>query len=167
MRRTVVLAAGLLCGIALGAAPAFAADETFSKAELDQPLAPVALYPDSLRSQILEDEEPSPLGPMFGEVLPGLGYHGYHFRVLRGQGPHAPGGAYDYVWSGSMIGGFGVVAWPAEYRETGVMTFISSHDGLVYESDLGADGDALARATGRFDPGPGWSRVEPPETPEE
>jgi hypothetical protein len=65
-------------------------------------------------------------------------YHGYYFRVLKSQGPDAAGGALDYVVNGKMIGGFALVAWPAEYGVSGIGTFIINHDGVVYEKDLGA-----------------------------
>jgi hypothetical protein len=94
----------------------------------------------------------SPLGPRFGDALPGDAYHGYHFRILHAQGPNARGGAYDYRVKGRMIAGFGLVAWPAKYGDTGVMTFLLNHDGQLYEKDLGPGSDAIARAMMRFDP---------------
>jgi hypothetical protein len=86
-------------------------------------------------------------------------FHGYFFRVLKRQGSHAPLGALDYVIEGKMIGGFALVAWPAAYRTSGVKTFIVSHDGVVYEKDLGTDTAKIASAMSRFDPGPGWTPV--------
>ncbi|MBX5461261.1 MAG: DUF2950 domain-containing protein [Steroidobacteraceae bacterium] len=89
-------------------------------------------------------------------------YHGYYFKVLKGQGASAPLGAMDFVIDGLMIGGFALMAAPAQHGETGVKTFIVSHDGVVYEKDLGPDTlQAFAAAT-RFDPDGTWSRV--PET---
>ena len=67
------------------------------------------------------------------------GFHGYYFKILKGQGPAAPNGAIDYVIEGIMIGGFALVAVPAEYRVTGVKTFIVNYDGVVYQKDLGPD----------------------------
>jgi hypothetical protein len=84
-------------------------------------------------------------------------YHGYYFRMLTGQGPHAKGGALDYVVKGRMIGGFAAVAYPAQYANSGVMTFIVDHDGVVYQRDLGPDTAEKARAMTRFDPGPEWT----------
>ena len=115
------------------------------------------------------DEPPSPLGALVARAeaegypakRPGgarVPYWGYYYRIVKAQGPHAPGGAYDYVVRGGMIGGFALVAYPAEYGASGVMTFIVSHDGVVYQKDLGPDTAAAARALTRFDPDPTWSR---------
>jgi hypothetical protein len=109
---------------------------------------------------------PSPLGPAVEAArrAPGAGddgYFGYRYRLLTGQGSHAPGGAYDYVVGGRMVGGFAVVAWPARWGETGVATFMVSHDGRLVERDLGPDTAARVDAIRRFDPGPGWRPVEP------
>lgn len=87
-------------------------------------------------------------------------YHGYFFRILTSQGPNAAGGAYSYVANGRMIGGFGLVAWPVNYGSSGIMTFITNQDGVVYQQDLGDDTDRAAKAIKAFDPGPGWVRVE-------
>jgi hypothetical protein len=111
-------------------------------------------------------EEPSPLGPALAVTRArdtdlDDGYFGYRFKLLTAQGKHAPGGAYDYVVRGRMIGGFAVVAWPAQYGETGVMTFMVSHDGVLYEKDLGPGTAARAGAMTRFDPDPTWRKVEP------
>ncbi len=86
-------------------------------------------------------------------------FHGYRFRVLTRQGKHAPLGTMDYVVKGHMIGGFALVAWPAAYRSSGVKTFIVSHDGVVWEQDLGPDTAAIASRMKAFDPGPGWTKV--------
>jgi hypothetical protein len=83
-------------------------------------------------------------------------YHGYYFRPLKSQGPDAPGGAFDYVVSGKMIGGFALVAWPAEYGVSGVLTFIINHDGVVFEKDLGSATSAQARRMTRFNPDKTW-----------
>ena len=98
-------------------------------------------------------EKRSPLGELVttaeGRQAGGSGgpspFHGYFFRILTAQGPSAPGGAKDYIANGEMSGGFALVAWPAEYDVTGVMTFVVSHDGIVHEKDLGAETTALAR----------------------
>jgi hypothetical protein len=89
-------------------------------------------------------------------------YHGYFFKVLKRQGPAAPMGEMDYVVEGAMIGGFALVAAPAEYEVTGVKTFMVSHDGVVYEKDLGPTTVEQFRAMERFDPDPSWSPVEEP-----
>ena len=81
------------------------------------------------------------------------GYQGYHYRILTGAGPVSPGGAYTYIVGGRMRNGFAAIAWPAQYGETGVMSFMISHDGVVFEKDLGKDGAAVAEAMKTFDPG--------------
>jgi hypothetical protein len=86
-------------------------------------------------------------------------YHGYYYRVLKSQGPDAAGGAVDYVVNGKMIGGFALVAWPAEYGVSGVGTFIINHDGVVYEKDLGAGTAVQARQMTRFNPDKSWQQV--------
>jgi hypothetical protein len=110
-------------------------------------------------------ETPSPLGPAVAAARAAgrgpSGYYGYRYRLLGGQGPNAAGGAYDYTVRGRQIGGFAAIAWPSAYGETGVMTFMVSHDGVVYEQDLGPGTSARAAAITRFDPGPGWRRAEP------
>jgi hypothetical protein len=111
------------------------------------------------------DDPPSPLGAAFataGSRQDGhAGYYGYHYKLLTSQGPHAPGGAYDYVADGKLFGGFAVIAWPVRYADTGIKSFMVSHDGQVYERDLGPDGAAKAAAMQSFDPGPGWAKVSP------
>jgi hypothetical protein len=108
---------------------------------------------------------PSPLGPAFsgaGTSHAGKdGYYGYHYKLLNAQGPNAPGGAYSYLVNGRLFGGFAVLAWPVRYQDTGVMSFMISHDGQVYERDLGADSTVKAREIKIFDPGPGWRKVSP------
>jgi hypothetical protein len=85
-------------------------------------------------------------------------YHGYYYRILTSQGPAAPGGALDFVVRGHMIGGFGVVAWPAEYGNSGLKTFITSHHGHVYQKDLGESTDTIARAMKSYNPDASWER---------
>jgi Protein of unknown function (DUF2950) len=113
-------------------------------------------------------EPESPLGPLVAAASGG-GYgrgdgsprpfHGYLFRILEAQGPAAPGGAMDYVVGGQLIGGFGVLAVPAEYGATGVQTFMASHAGVVYQRNLGPDTSRAARGIKAFDPEPGWDVV--------
>ena len=86
-------------------------------------------------------------------------YHGYFFKVLKGQGPAAPLGQLDYVVNGAMIGGFALIAAPAEYRNTGVKTFIVSNDGVVYQKDLGPNTLELAKKIDRFNPDKTWTPV--------
>jgi len=87
-------------------------------------------------------------------------FHGYYFKVLMGQGPAARLGQLDYVINGAMIGGFALVAWPAEYRVTGVQTFIVSYDGVVYQKDLGPDTAKIAAAMDRYDPDKTWHETD-------
>ncbi|WP_224007935.1 DUF2950 domain-containing protein [Cupriavidus pinatubonensis] len=89
------------------------------------------------------------------------GYHGYHYKLLTSQGPHAPGGARNYVVNDEWFGGFALIAWPIRYQKTGLMSFMVSHEGQVYERDMGADGAAKAAAMKSFDPGFGWRKVSP------
>jgi Protein of unknown function (DUF2950) len=84
-------------------------------------------------------------------------FDGYYFRILTKQGSAAKGGAKDYILDGKMTGGFAVVAYPAEYRNSGIMTFLVGPDGIVYQKDLGVDTTALAKALTDYDPGEGWS----------
>jgi len=121
-----------------------------------------------------EGEAPSPLGPLVaqaasegyipdpagseGEASPA--YHGYRFRLLTGQGENAPGGAYDYAVNGELIGGFATIAFPTKYGNSGVMTFMVSHDGAVYETDLGPETTTQALAIETFDPSPQWKKSE-------
>jgi hypothetical protein len=113
-------------------------------------------------------EEQSPLGELFATASrqgyrAGSGrapYHGYYYKILTKQGPAATGGAADYVVRGKMIGGFGLVAYPADYRNSGVMTFIVNHTGTVFQKDLGPGTAALAETMTSFDPGPGWKKVD-------
>ena len=109
------------------------------------------------------DVDESPLGPLIAQQPPkGPGYWGYHYKILTAQGKDAPGGAYDYVIGGRMRAGFALVAWPVRYGDTGVMTFMINHAGIVYQKDLGPSTDAIARAMTRFDPDDSWHKASPP-----
>lgn len=98
----------------------------------------------------------SPLGPLFGDATPGADWHGYHFRILTAQGPSAPGGAYNYVLGKDMSRGFALIAWPAQYGESGLTSFMISHDGQIFEKDLGPAGERTAKAMKSFDPDDSW-----------
>jgi hypothetical protein len=111
-------------------------------------------------------EPVSPFGPFIAEISAliqgkelGDPYRGYYYRVLKGQTENAPGGAYDYVINGNMIAGFALLAWPAEYGETGVMTFQVSHQGDVLEADLGPETAEVAPAFDAYDPDATWTEV--------
>jgi hypothetical protein len=102
-------------------------------------------------------EEGRPLGANHPEPTP---FHGYYFKILTGQGRAASGGSRSYVVKGAMSGGFALVAWPAQYDATGVMTFIVNQDGVVRERDLGTSTDALARKMTVYDPDTSWRPVQ-------
>ncbi len=117
-----------------------------------------------------QDGSESPLGPMVAEAQ-GEGYltktsnseqsgprpfHGYYFKILKRQGQNAPGGKYDYVINGNMIGGFALVAWPADYGDSGVMTFMINQQGRVYQKDLGPSTDSIAKKMDAYDPDSSW-----------
>ena len=115
------------------------------------------------------DGDESPLGPFVAEAsaegyeqakaAPDAApapYHGYYYRILTSQGSHGPGGAMTYVKDGKMIGGFALIAWPAEHGVSGVMTFMVSREGVVYQKDLGAGTTELAKAINQFDPDASW-----------
>ncbi len=119
--------------------------------------------------KVKEGEEQSPLGP-FAAAAQKQGYtkkgekpqpfYGYYYRILNGQGKNAPGGAYDYMVKGNMIGGFALVAYPAKYASSGVMTFIVNHDGVVYQKDLGRNTEKTAQSMKRFDSDSTWKKAQ-------
>jgi hypothetical protein len=116
------------------------------------------------------DEPESPIGPLLAYAgrddstkqrsTGPIPFHGYDYRLLTRQGTHAPGGAQNYIVNGKMSRGFAFVAYPAEYRSSGVMTFIVNQDGLVYEKDLGAQTAGIAQRLSVYDPDPTWHRAE-------
>ena len=124
---------------------------------------------DGLYWEAKPGEEESPFGDLFARATregykktdnKPVPYHGYYFKILKAQGKDAPGGAYDYVVKGRMIGGFGLVAYPANYGVSGVMTFVVNHDGMVYEKNLGKDTAKTAQAMKRFNPDKTWKKAE-------
>ena len=139
-----------------------------------QKLASTEGLKDGLYWPTSSDEPQSPLGEQFARarsegyfekgVAAGQGYRGYIYRLLTAQGPSAAGGAYDYLVNGKMIGGFALLAFPVDYGNSGVMSFIVNHDGVVYSKDLGADTAKAAGAIAAFDPDSSWTReaaIEP------
>lgn len=106
---------------------------------------------DSLSWDSAPGEALSPLGSLVADRSAGGGYHGYFFRILKAQGENAQGGTYNY-----MRAGFAVIAWPVDYGESGIMSFMVSHDGIVYEQDQGDDSAAIAEKMSLYDPGTGW-----------
>jgi len=125
---------------------------------------------DGLYWPAKEGEEQSPFGPFVAELpaymqdrdLQKQGkepYMGYYFRILTRQGENAPGGRYDYIINGNMIAGFGMIATPAEYGETGIMTFVVNHQGKIFEKDLGDDTALAAAAIQDYNPDTSWKLV--------
>jgi hypothetical protein len=123
---------------------------------------------DGLYWPAAANEPQSPLGEAFAAATiqgyrPGLEpapYHGYRYKILTAQGPNAPGGTMNYVAKGNLIGGFGLVAYPAEYGNSGVMTFTVNHSGVVFQKDLGPNTAGITRRMTAFDPDPSWRRVD-------
>jgi len=125
---------------------------------------------DGLYWKAVDGEPQSPIGPLVASaVAQGYAksqqgaptpYRGYYFHVLTRQGKNAPGGAKNYVVNGKMTQGFAFVAYPAEYRSSGVMTFIVTEDGVVYQKDLGRKTDVLAKAMKEYDCNPSWHKAE-------
>ena len=121
---------------------------------------------DGLYWQTQAGEPASPLGPLTAgargqgndKAGPAAPYHGYNYKILTGQGKDASGGAYDYIIDGKMIGGFALVAYPARWGGSGVMTFICNHEGVVYERKLGKDTVATASAMTVYNPDSGWEK---------
>ena len=118
-----------------------------------------------------EGEPESPFGPLAAQAAQeGYGnssyadmpdpYHGYIFKIIKAQGENAEGGAFDYVVNGKMILGFALVAYPAQYGSSGIMTFIINQGGVVYQKDLGKDTDTIVSAMKSYDPDKSWKKVE-------
>jgi len=123
---------------------------------------------DGLYWPMSEGEPESPLGPQVdeaqdagypGPLVSGIPYGGYYFRILKAQGPNAQGGAKNYMQSGRMVGGFALVAWPAVFESTGIMTFIVGPDGDIYQKDLGPETASIAAKMTTYDPDLTWSRI--------
>jgi len=108
----------------------------------------------------------SPLGPFFanaakeGYAKRGEPYHGYYFKILKQQGPAAAGGAYQYVENGKMFGGYAIIAWPANYGNSGIMSFISNQDGVIYQRNLGKDSAKIAQKINSFNPDKNWQTID-------
>jgi len=114
---------------------------------------------DGLYWETAPDEPESPLGPRFAEKRTEDSYYGYHYRILTSQGENAPGGAIDYLDKDNLVGGFAAVAWPVEYGDSGVMSFMLSRDGVLYEALLGPDGEGAVDSMSGFDPDARWKPV--------
>ncbi|MEN8264057.1 MAG: DUF2950 domain-containing protein [Nitrospirota bacterium] len=122
---------------------------------------------DGLYWEVKEGKEESPLGPLIArasrkgykddDISP---FYGYYYKILKAQGKHADGGAYDYVVNGKMILGFALIAYPAEYSNSGVMTFMVNQQGVIYEKNIGGDTRSIAEKIEIFDPEDTWTKVE-------
>lgn len=143
-----------------GGNPTFAQKLTSSEGQKDGLYWPVA-----------EGEKESPFGPLIARATeegytggldedPPEPFHGYYFKILKGQSPHANGGAFDYVAGGRMVLGFALVAYPAKYEASGIMTFIVNQEGVIYEKDLGEETASQALAMTDFDPDQSWQKYE-------
>jgi len=126
---------------------------------------------DGLYWKAAEGQPQSPIGPLVAQAVAEgytpthdgaapTPYRGYYYRILTRQGAGAPGGAKSYIVNGKMIGGFAFIAYPAEYRSSGVMTFIVGADGVVYRKDLGPNTAAIAKAMKTYNPDPSWNKDE-------
>jgi len=157
-----------------------------SVAEYAQKLSSTPGKHDGLYWETVEGENPSPLGKLIAgasaeghpssQVSPGAAekgglekvqtpfdhapYHGYYFKILTRQGPHAPGGKYSYIINGNMIAGYALVAYPDKWGSSGVMSFIINQQGRVYQKNLGPNTARLASAMTEYDPDPTWKLVE-------
>ena len=120
--------------------------------------------------KVAEGEPQSPIGPLVasavaegyvkGQAGPPTPYRGYFFHILTRQGEHAPGGAKSFIVNGKMTAGFAFIAYPAEYRSSGVMTFIVNQDGIVYQKDLGKETESLGKAMQEYNPDASWRKAE-------
>lgn len=128
---------------------------------------------DGLYWEADEDEVDSPFGPLIARAtkegyrgdldgVPPEAFHGYYFKILKAQGEHANGGAFDYVANGKMVLGFALAAYPAKYGASGIMTFIVNQEGVIYEKDWGEETATQAAAMNIFDPDPSWHKYAEP-----
>lgn len=123
---------------------------------------------DGLFWPVTPGEVPSPLGPLAAQAAAEgykrgekpIAFHGYYYRILKGQGTKAPGGAYSYMINGHMVAGFALVAWPAQYGTSGITTFVVNRNGIVYEKDLGSNTAATAESMTLYNPDQTWRRSQ-------
>ena len=162
------LSAIALCRVYLEAQARYAAADHDGDQVLEyaQKLTSTPGTKDGLFWQPGPDGEISPLGPLaasaeqyLGERREGEPLRGYYFRILAGQGANVPGGKYEYVINGNMIAGYALLAWPADYGRSGIMSFACSHHGKVFEKDLGRDTGNLAPAITAYDPDQTWAEA--------
>lgn len=123
---------------------------------------------DGLYWPVAKGKTPSPLGPLVARAEEEgyraadekpIPFHGYYYRILQGQGPDARGGERSYMVGGKLVHGFAIVAWPASYKSSGVMTFLVSHSGIVYQKNLGPNTATLTKAMTTFNPDATWTPV--------
>lgn len=144
------------------------------RVEFAQKLASSQGQRDGLYWKAGEGQEESPFGPLIARASR-KGYaetdlspfHGYYFKILKGQGSHAAGGAYGYMVKDRMLLGFALIAYPAEYGNSGIMTFMVNQEGTIFQKNLGEDTKRQAEETELFDPDPTWRRVEDAAEPEQ
>jgi hypothetical protein len=125
---------------------------------------------DGLYWEVKEGEKESPFGPLVAKAEgegyghrkggDGIPYHGYLFKILKGQGKDAPGGAFDFLVNGRMILGFAMLAYPAQYGSSGIMSFMVNQNGVVYQKDLGEESARIAASLELFNPDPSWKSVQ-------
>ncbi|MGH7066194.1 MAG: DUF2950 domain-containing protein [Acetobacteraceae bacterium] len=169
--RNEILAIRTLLGIVDAEKQYFSLAARQSQGEFAERLVSTPGNRDGLYWPTTSNEDESPLGPLVataeaegypGELVAGkpTPYQGYYFRILTAQGPYAAGGAKSYVENGRMTGGFAVLAWPAIFGASGIMTFIVDQDGTVFQKDLGSDSAKTAAAIKSFDADLSWTRIE-------
>ncbi len=120
---------------------------------------PTAGWPESPAGPLVAEAESE---GYVGSAMQGQSrapYHGYYFRLLKEQGPHARGGAYRYAANGNLVGGFAIVAWPAEYGNSGLTTFLVNANGVIWQKDLGWDTSAICETMSTYNPDSTWTRV--------
>jgi len=160
---------GELTAMAACGAAAIAEDQYFRNAKrYAQRFASDQGKQDGLYWPVAEGQPASPLGPL-GDFAKALGYpnagdkpqpfNGYYYRILTKQGATAKGGAKDYIVDGKMTGGFAILAYPVEYRNSGIMTFLIGKDGVIYQKDLGEKSKETAEAMAAYNPGDGWNQA--------
>ncbi|MBZ5702582.1 MAG: DUF2950 domain-containing protein [Acidobacteriia bacterium] len=117
-------------------------------------------YGPRARKPAASAQAAKPASEKEGPAHPRAPYHGYYFKILKSQGPHAPGGKYSYIINGNMIAGYALIAYPDKWGNSGVMTFIINQQGRVYQKNLGPDTVKIAAAVTEYDPDPSWKLVE-------
>jgi hypothetical protein len=115
---------------------------------------------DGLYWASLPGEPESPIGAELADAKAGQPFHGYLYKILTAQGTNAPGSAKSYIKNGRMTDGYALVAWPAKFDDTGVMTFIVNQDGIVYQKSLGPNTGSIARAMKTYDPDSSWQKAQ-------